>query len=61
MAVEKYPPIRKLLKKLPWRAKPRVPKERALKTVSETGVKSDPAFCLGPTIEKINSEGGGGH
>ena len=23
--------------------------------MSETGVKSDPAFCLGPTIEKTNS------
>ena len=23
--------------------------------MSETGVKSDPAFCLGPTIKKINS------
>ena len=37
------------------RAKPRVPCERASKTVSETGVKSDPAFCLGPTIKKTNS------
>ena len=24
--------------------------------MSETGVKSDPAFCLGPTIKKTNSE-----
>ena len=24
--------------------------------MSETSVKSDPAFCLGPTIEKTNSE-----
>ena len=32
-----------------------VPCERALKTVPETGVKSDPAFCLGPTIKKTNS------
>ena len=23
----------------------------------ETGVKSDPAFCLGPSIEKTNSAG----
>ena len=23
-----------------------------IKTVSETGVESDPAFCLGPPIEK---------
>ena len=55
MAVEEFPPIRKGLKELPWRARPRVPCARALKTVSETGVKSDPAFCLGPTIEKTNS------
>ena len=26
-----------------------------IKTVVETGVKSDPAFCLGPSIEKTNS------
>ena len=25
------------------------------KKLSETGVKSDPAFCLGPTIKKTNS------
>ena len=37
------------------RAKPRVPCERA-KTVIKAGVKSDPAFCLGPTIEKTNSD-----
>ena len=24
--------------------------------MSETGVKSDPAFCLGPSIEKTNSD-----
>ena len=30
-----------------WRAKLRVPCERAYKTVSATAVKSDPAFCLG--------------
>ena len=28
------------------------------KAVSETGVKSDPAFCLGPTIKKTNSGAG---
>ena len=28
---------------------------KSKKTVSETGVKSDPAFCLGPIIEKTNS------
>ena len=44
-----------LLKKLPWTAKPRLLCERALKTVSETNVKSDLAFCLGPSIEKTNS------
>ena len=38
-----------------WRAKRRVPCDRALKTVIETGVESDPAFYLGPTIEKTNS------
>ena len=38
--------------KLPWKAKPRVVQcERSWKTVWETGVKSDPAFCLGPSIE----------
>ena len=26
--------------------------------MSETAVKSDPAFCLGPTIEKTNSDMG---
>ena len=30
--------------------------ERAQTTVTETSVKSDPAFCLGPTIKKTNSE-----
>ena len=28
---------------------------KSIKTVSETGVKCDPAFWLGPTIEKTNS------
>ena len=55
-AVEEFPPISEWLKELPWRAKPRVPRERALKTVSETGVKSDPEFCLVPTIDKTNSD-----
>ena len=55
LAVEDFQPIRKWLKKLPWRAKPRLPCERALKTVSETGVKSDLAFCLGSLYEKTNS------
>ena len=56
MAVEEFPPIRKWFTELPWRAKPRVPLERASKTVLETGVKSDVAFCLGSSIEKTNSE-----
>ena len=56
LAVEGFSPIRKWLKKLPWRAKPRIPCERACKVVSETGVKSDIAFCLGSLIEKTNSE-----
>ena len=28
---------------------------KSIKTILETGVKSDPAFCLGPSIEKTNS------
>ena len=55
LAVEEFWPIRKWLKKLPWRAKPRLPCERAWKAGSETGVKSDLAFCLGSLIEKTNS------
>ena len=51
----KNPPIRKRFTELPWRANPRVPLERASKTILETGVKSDVAFCLGPYIEKTNS------
>ena len=35
--------------------KPWVPIERAYKTILETGVKSDVAFCLGPSIQKTNS------
>ena len=42
----------KWLSKLPWRAKPRVPLERELKTILETGVKSHVAFCLGSSIVK---------
>ena len=55
MAVEDFQPIRRWLKKLPWRAKPRLPCGRALKTVPETGVKSDLAFCLGSLNKKTNS------
>ena len=58
MAVEEFPPIRKWFTELPWRAKPRVPLERASKTILETGFKSDVAFCLGPSIEKTNSRNG---
>ena len=39
----------------PWTTKPRLPCERALKTVSETDVESDLAFCMGPPIEKTTS------
>ena len=42
----------KRLLKLPWRTKCRLPCERAYKTVSETYVKSDLAFCLRPHIKK---------
>ena len=55
MAVEDFLPIRRWLKKLPWRAKPKLPCGRALKTVPETSVKSDLAFCLGSLSEKTNS------
>ena len=55
MAVEEFSPIRKWFTELPWRAKPRVPLERASKTILETGVKSDVTFCLWPSIEKTNS------
>ena len=53
--VEDFQLMRRWLKKLPWRAKPRLLCERALKTVPETGVKSDLAFCLGSLNEKTNS------
>ena len=55
LAVEEFWPIRKWLKKLPWRAKLRLPCERAWKAGSETGVKSDLAFCLGSLFKKTNS------
>ena len=42
--------------KLPWREKRKVPSERAMKTESETGVKSDTPFCSRLPIEKTNSE-----
>ena len=34
----------------------RLPCEKALKIVSETGIKSDLAFRMGPPIEKTNNE-----
>ena len=55
LAVEEFWPIRKWLKKLPWRAKLRLPCERAWKAGSETGVKSDLAFCLRSLFKKTNS------
>ena len=39
-----------MVKKLPWRAKPKVPCERALKTVVVTGVESRPRILLRLTI-----------
>ena len=57
LAVEEFWPIRKRLKKVPCRAQPRLPCERAWKAWPETGVKSDLAFCLGSLIEKTNSVG----
>ena len=42
--------------KLPWREKRKVPPERAMKTESETGVKSDTPFCLQLPIKKTNSD-----
>ena len=40
--------------KLPWREKIKVPSERAMKTESETGVKSDTPFCSRLPIKKTN-------
>ena len=42
--------------KLPWREKRKVPSERAMKTKSETSVKSDTPFCSRLPIEKTNSD-----
>ena len=42
-------------KLLPWRVKPRLPSERALKAGSETDVIFF-VFCLRSLIEKTNSE-----
>ena len=30
---------------------------KSIETVAESGVISDPAFCLGPSIDKTNSGG----
>ena len=40
------------MKKLPWKAKPKLPRERAKRNDSETGVKNDFTFTLGPPIKK---------
>ena len=40
---------------LPWRTKPRLPCERALKTESETGAINEFTFCLGSPVKKTNS------
>ena len=45
--LELFQPIRLWLSELPYRAKWMVPSERALKTKSETGVKSFTPFCRG--------------
>ena len=42
--------------KLPWRENRKVPSERAMKTETETGVKSDTPFCLQLPIKKTNSD-----
>ena len=42
--------------KPPWREKRKVPPERAMKTESETGVKSFTPFCSWLPIKKTNSE-----
>ena len=53
---ELFQPIRLWLSELPYRAKWVVPSERALKTKSETGVKSFTPFCWGSSLWKTNSE-----
>ena len=40
---------------LPWRTKPRLLCERALKTESETGAKNEFTFCVGSPIEKTDN------
>ena len=54
--LELFQPIRLWLSELPYRAKWMVPSERALKTKSETGVKSFTPFCWGSSLRKTNSE-----
>ena len=51
--LKNFPPIRKWFTELPWRAK--LETERAKKSILETGVKCDVAFCLGSSIKKTNS------
>ena len=40
---------------MPWRIKPRLPCERALKTESETGVVNEFTFYFWVTCQKTNS------
>ena len=57
LAFEENQPIRKWSKKLPWKAKSRLPREiEKKKTYLETGVKNDFTFSLGATYRKTNSE-----
>ena len=56
LSVWLFQPIRLWLRELPYRAKGMVPSERAMKTESETGVKSDTPFFSRLPIEKTNSE-----
>ena len=41
---------------LPWRTKPRLPCERALKTESEKGAINEFTFCLGSPVKKTHSD-----
>ena len=53
--LELFQPIRLWLSRLPCGAKWMVPSERAMKTESETGVKSDTPFCWGLSLRKTSS------
>ena len=54
--LELFQPIRLWLSELPYRAKWMAPSERALKTKSETAVKSFTLLCWGSSLWKTNSE-----